>query len=115
MTHEWFDNELLTDPQEFAIATTERSTYSWNVLALLDEGESAATPSIRIDRMMNRNTGVVVSEEDLVTDVSVIDNVVVATIDGSKLQADKLYRVMVTFVASPSKTISCMTMMKCVA
>jgi len=115
MSHEWQDNELLTTPQEFAIATTEKVAYSWDMSALLDIGETPATPSVRIDEMTSKTNSVTLTTPELVSDVFASGDVVVATIDGSLLEASELYRVIVTVNASPSKQISCMTMMKCVA
>jgi hypothetical protein len=115
MSHEWHDNELLTNPQEFAIATTEKTSYSWDLDALLDIGETPGTPSVRIDEMTSKANGVTLTTPNLVTNVFASDTVVVATIDGTLLKQNELYRVIVTVTASPTKQVSCMTMMKCVA
>jgi hypothetical protein len=114
MTHQWIDNELLTTPQDVFIATTEKVPYSWDMSALLGEGETPSSPAVRVDQMTSKDRGVAI--EDAVDGTpSVIGNIVVATIDGAVLDEGKLYRVVVTVNATPSKRISCMTMMKCVA
>lgn len=114
MTHQWNDNELLTTPQDFSIATTEKVPYSWDMSELLSVGETPSLPSVRVDLMTSKDNGV---EVPLVVDgvPSVIGNIVVATLDGSKFEEGKLYRVVVTVTASPTKRVSCMTMLKCVA
>lgn len=112
---QWFDNELLTSPQDFSVATSEKVPYSWDMSALIPEGESILTsPTVRVDQMTSRENGVEI--EDAVDGTpTAIGEVVVATIDGSKLKEGKLYRVIVTINTQPGKYISCMTMMRCVA
>lgn len=114
MTHQWIDNELLTTPQDFFIATTEKVAYSWDMSALLDDDDTPSLPLVRVDQMTSKDKGVTI--EDVVDGTpTVIGNIVVAVIDGSKLEAGKLYRVIATITATPTKRISCMTMMQCVA
>ena len=64
--------------------------------------------------MVSRNTGIEV-EDAAIVNPTILSNVIIVTIDGSKLQQDKLYRVLVSFDATPAKRMTCMTMLKCIA
>jgi hypothetical protein len=114
MSHNWSQNDLLTKPQEFAISTTEEMQYSWDVSALLGVGESPSAPVVRVDRMTSKDSGIPVLP-DPVLSTSLVGDIVIAKIDGSKLKQDNLYRVVVTVEIEPDRKQSCMTMLKCVA
>ena len=114
MSVDWYNSELLTDPQEFEIGRTEQEPHAWDVSLRLDDGESATSPSVTVWLM---RSGVGIAEvEDVVSEVAVVgDASIVATLDGSKLTEGKIYRVLVTFTAGPGKVTSCATMLRAVA
>lgn len=113
-TQEWYDNEALTKPQEFVITVSEKEPYSWDVSARLGDGETASSPEIKVFHMRNAKANKII--EDVSSNVSVIGaDVIVGTLDGSKLTEGELYRVVVTFNANPGKRTSCITMLRCVA
>jgi hypothetical protein len=115
MSHSWSNSELLTKPQEFDISTTESMPFSWDVSAFLGESDTISLPSARVDKMVSKETGTLVTPDPVTGTPSIVGNVVVVTIDGSKLKQGELYRVVVSVNIGPSKRQSCMTMLKCVA
>lgn len=114
MSQSWSNNELLTKPQDFEISTTESMPFSWDVSAFLGETGTPSLPDARIDRMVSKDIGVLVTPDPVTGTPSIVGNVVIVTIDGSKLKQDELYRVMVSVNVGPDKRQSCMTMLKCV-
>lgn len=115
MSHSWSNNELLTKPQEFDISTTESMPFSWDVSAFLGVGETPSLPEARVDRMISKDTGTLVTPDPVIGTPSIVGNVVIVTIDGTKLKQNELYRVVVSVNIGPNKRQACMTMLKCVA
>ena len=114
MSQEWSDSELLTEPQVFVIGRAEGIPYSWDISAVLGEGESASDPDVTPWLMQNGRSRVAV--EDATSDVVVIgEDIIVATFDGTKFRDGQLYRIVVTFNCNPGKRISVATMLRCVA
>lgn len=114
MSNTWSNNELLTKPQDFEIATTESMPFSWDVSAFVGDSDIISLPSARVDRMVSKDVGVLVTPDPVTGTPSIVGNVVIVTIDGSKLKQDELYRVVVSVNIGPSKRQSCITMMRCV-
>jgi hypothetical protein len=114
MSNTWSNHELLTKPQDFDIATTESIPFSWDVSVFVGDGETISLPSARIDRMVSKDTGVLVTPDPVIGTPSIVGNVVIVTIDGSKLKQDELYRVVVSVNIGPNKRQSCITMLRCV-
>lgn len=107
----WQDNDLLTNPQAIQVATTETVPYAWDFSALLDLDDVVATPTIIVRKISPRPI------EDIANgavSVDVSGDYVVGTIDGSTLERDGLYQVIVTATLDTGKVLSVITMMECI-